>query len=272
MIELSLLLGVLLLSWGLRTFDHAWLGKLGAAGFVCSTYLAGWFLTNLHAVGAAAAASWFLLPWVPLLTRVRHLQLPLEKELNECPPPRSDRFPLLGEFSREIEEAGFNQVADVAWECPPLRQFFRVFYRPEDRQQAIICFYEQEPAAFAFVALTSRTRDGRILRTWNCPFSDSLKNQPGLRLRRIPNAASFADLETGHRDLLQQEKVSLEDCVAETPATQIQGIETESDQQVAHNLKLGLLKPGTQPGTFRYSGKGLLYLYRQSIIDMVRLS
>jgi len=48
-------------------------------------------------------------------------------------------------------------------------------------------------------------------------------------------------------------------------------MEREMRDQVDHNLDRGLIKLSGN-GTFRYSWRGLCYLWMQSVKDMVRLS
>jgi hypothetical protein len=50
-------------------------------------------------------------------------------------------------------------------------------------------------------------------------------------------------------------------------------IERETSEQIRHNLDCGLIAPVREdPDTFRYSWRGLFYLYRQVVKDMVKLS
>src|SRR5207253_2012846 len=77
--SLLLVLGVAILSLALRTFHNAVCQKLGALGILATSFLAGWRFTGFWPVGVACAASWLLLPWLEILTRVRRLRLPREK-------------------------------------------------------------------------------------------------------------------------------------------------------------------------------------------------
>ena len=50
-------------------------------------------------------------------------------------------------------------------------------------------------------------------------------------------------------------------------------IERETSEQIRHNLDCGLIaKSKEDPETFRYSWRGLFFLYRQVVKDMVKLT
>ena len=78
---LFLILGVAVLSVALRSFQSSFAQKAGALGILVATYLLVYFITGSHLFGALAAAAWFFLPWVEILTRIRVLRLPQEKQL-----------------------------------------------------------------------------------------------------------------------------------------------------------------------------------------------
>src|SRR5688500_14274264 len=183
--NLLLILGVAALSLGLRTFRSPLLQKLGALGIVATSFLIGWFATGLWQVGAFCAASWLLLPWLEILTRVRRLTLPLEKSLRHKSPPNDEVFPALPELTEEVEGEGFSQVTDAGWDWQDYQQFFRLFYKEDERTQAAICLIDQQDLAFYYLSLSSRAKDGKIWTTWNYPFSYSLKLVPNWRVNRL---------------------------------------------------------------------------------------
>src|SRR5437870_7570242 len=102
-----LTLGVAVLSVGLRSFQNSYAQKAGALGILAATFLAVYFVTGSWIWGVAAAVSWLFLPWLEILTRIRALRLPKEKQLRPKSPPSSDTFPALSEITREIEDEGF---------------------------------------------------------------------------------------------------------------------------------------------------------------------
>src|ERR1051326_7294605 len=108
--NLFLTLGVAVLAVALRSFQSAFAQKAGAVGILVVSYLAIFFITGSHVLGLIAAAAWFFLPWVEILTRIRSLRLPKEKQLRPKSPPSSDVFPHLNEITHEIENEGFVHV------------------------------------------------------------------------------------------------------------------------------------------------------------------
>src|ERR1041384_607221 len=182
--KLFILLGVGVLAVALRSFQSSFSQKAGALAILIVTYLLFYFTTGSEVLGGVAAAAWFFLPWVEILTRIRMLRLPKEKQLRPKSPPSSDTFPALSEITREIEEEGFLYVSDAGWDWEDYRQFFRLFYREEDRAQAAICLNEQRDFSFYYLRISSRTKDDTVWTTWNYPLSYGLKVSPAFRINR----------------------------------------------------------------------------------------
>lgn len=269
--NLLLTLGVAALSFGLRTFRHPYLQKLGAIGILVASFLGGQWLTGSWVFGVACVLSWFFLPWLDLLTRIRKLNLPLERPLIHQPPPNSESFPELRELTSDVEEEGFEHVEDLGWEWEEYRQFFRVFYKTGERTQAALCLVEQEEVAFHFLTLSSRAKDGTVWTTWNYPFPCSLKLVPAWRVNRPRGEQTFFQLAESHRHWLMTEGVveeSLQDLDPEALQAEIQG---DLRMQVAHNLSEGVLIR-KETGEVQYSWRGLVFLWVQFLRDLLRVS
>jgi len=157
---LFLTLGVAVLSIALRSFQNSYSQRAGALGILVASFLAIYFITGNWVLGLVAAVSWLFLPWLEILTRIRALRLPKEKQLRPKTPPSYDTFPALSEITREIEDEGFVHVGDAGWDWEDYRQFFRLFYKDEDRAQAAICLNEQHDLSFYYLRISSRAKDG----------------------------------------------------------------------------------------------------------------
>src|ERR1700755_1669730 len=92
-----LTLGVAVLSVALRSFQSSFAQKAGALGILVASYLLVYFITGSWLLGLAGAFSWLFLPWLEILTRIRALRLPKEKQLRRKTPPNADVFPTLSE-------------------------------------------------------------------------------------------------------------------------------------------------------------------------------
>jgi hypothetical protein len=104
--DFLLVFGVGVLSAALRTVQIPLVFRIGTLGLVFTSFLAGWLLGGSVVLGVVFASTWFLLPWLEILTRVRKLRLPLHRALEKSPPPPSSRFPGFGELSEELEGLG----------------------------------------------------------------------------------------------------------------------------------------------------------------------
>lgn len=260
-----------MVAFACRTFLNPVVRKMGALAILAATYMAAYFLFKSHVAGVGAVLAWFFLPWIQLLTRVRSMRLPLEKKLRHKSPPNRDRFPLLEQFTNEIEQEGFEYVDDVGWEWEGMQQFFRILYNEDERVQATICMNEQDSIAFAYVAITSRDEKGESWRTWNYPFSYTMKMAPDLHVNRVENATTFTQLLHCHEDYLRERGLETDNLVVDEPASIHNLMEGEVRKQIEHNLNTGLITLSDR-GTFRYSWRGLFYLWTQFIKDMVKLS
>lgn len=269
--HLMLILGVLALSLSLRSFHYPWLRKLGAIGILVTSFLVGWLLSGYWEVGVFCASSWLLLPWLEILTRIRKLTLPPEKDLRPKSPPNSEIFPALDELTEELEGESFEHVEDAGWDWEDYQQFFRLFYKDAERTQAAICLIDQNDLAFYYLSISSRAKDGRIWTTWNYPFSYSLKLAPEWRVNRLRGDQTFLEIYESHKAFLNRNRVRLEELESLDPAKIQEEIQKDLRTQVAHNLARGVLKRDSG-GAIRYSWRGLFFIWFQFLRDIVRLS
>lgn len=268
--KILLLTGLIVMALALRSFAHVAMRRAGILVVLAASYLAAYFLFQHHLAGVGAVLVWFFLPWVELLTRIRALRLPLEKKLEHKAPPSPQRFPSLEGLTEEIEEEGFEYVDDAGWEWDRLEQFFRIFYCAKDRLLTTVCLNEQNEMGFVHLAISCRDREGNIWKTWDYPFSYSLQSAPQLWLNRIEPVNSFAELKEAHLEFLMSHGVGLEDLIEEDLDRVHQVMEQEVRGQIDHNLSSGIIRRSGE-GTFRYSLRGLFFLWTQVLKDMVKL-
>jgi hypothetical protein len=269
--NLLLILGVAALAMALRSCRSVFLQKLGALGVLVTSYLIGWLMTGYWWVGAFCASSWLLLPWLEILTRIRGLTLPTEKKLRHKHPPNEESFPALEGLTEEIEGEDFQRIDDTGWDWPGYAQFFRLFYKADERTQAAVCLIDQHDVAFYYLSVSSRGADGRIWTTWNYPFAYSLKLAPQWQVNRVSADQSFLQLYESHRDFLRRNGVIVPDLVPLDPEALPLEIQNDLSQQIRHNVAVGVLKPAGE-GAVRYSWRGMLYIWVQFLRDLVRLS
>lgn len=269
--EALLVVGLLVLAVALRSCRHFLCRKLGALTMLVASFCLVYFLTDSILGGLAGAAAWFFLPWIELLTRIRRLRLPLDNRLRYRVPPSDSFFPNAEEAVHAMGEVGFDHATDSGWEWAGMKQFFRIFWNPEERAVATVCLCEQEDVAFAFISITSRDGNGRVWRTTNFPFSPTLKCSPGITWNHVPCERNcFHQILKDHQQFLRKCSVKEDDLLVPDPAEAEREIETEMRSQIDHNLDRGIIRL-TGDGHFRYSLRGLFFLWKQFIKDMVRL-
>ena len=118
--ELCIVAAAGVLSLALRSFHNQACFRIGTLGFIATSFLAGWLLGGSMVLGAVFASTWFLLPWLEILTRARRLRLPLHRQLFCEPSPAPTKWALqqLGHCNAtvrlplvELTEAGQASVA-----------------------------------------------------------------------------------------------------------------------------------------------------------------
>ena len=269
--EILIVIGLFVLAIALRSARKNLSRKLGAIVFLFATFFFFYFMSGNIFAGIAGTSLWFFLPWIELLTHVRHLRMPLNNRLRHRELPNPSFFPNAIEAATGMEEAGFEHVSDCGWQWSGMHQHFRLFWNPEERAVASVCLCEQDDVAFAFISITSRDSTGRTWRTTNFPFAPTLRCPPTLRWNHVPCEKScFHQILKDHQQYLVRMKIKSVDLLVPDPEEIEENIESEMRKQVEHNLKSGIIRL-TGEDHFEYSKRGLLFLWCQFVKDMIRL-
>ena len=268
--EILIVTGLVVLAFGLRSSRNNWVRKLGAVTFLFASFSLFYYVFDSRWAGAFGALLWFFLPWVELLTRIRRLRLPVENRLHHRPIPNPSFFPNAVEAGVAMEDEGFEHISDCGWEWDGMRQFFRLYWNPEERAVASVCLCEQSDVAFAFISVTSQDTNGKTWRTTNFPFAPTLRCPPDVRWNHVPCGRNcFHQILRDHRAYLRRMRVETHSLQVPDPEAVESSIEEEMRRQVSHNLASGIIRM-TEDGHFIYSKRGLLFLWGQFIKDMVR--
>ena len=268
--SILLLLGVAVLGMAFRSFDHPIAQRLCVLCVLAVSFLLGYLPSGNWAVGLAVATLWIFLPWLEILTKIRALRMPLERELESKSPPSRDLFPNLDDLTEEIEQEGFELIDDLGCDWDAQQQFLRLFLRPTDQTQAALCLIDQGNIAFYYVSVMTRPIGGRVFMTWNYPFSYSLKFLPHTHIQRVRPSASFVDICAAHQLLLSRNKISIE-AVPKLHPPQIQALlQQDLTAQISHNVRAGLLAHVDEQKV-RYTWRGMFYLWFRFLWDFVRL-
>ncbi len=267
--EILIVAGTGTLAFALRSFRHPGLFRTGTLGLVGTSFLAGWLIGGSVVAGLLFASTWFLLPWMEILTRVRRMRLPAERNLEQRPPPPRSVFPALEELSSEMEDCGFAYVEDTGWTHDDTRHFSRHFLNPDRTTISALCLIEQGEFAFYYVFFRSKASDGRMVITWNYPFSYGLHQYPGTFLNRIAGEPSIEDLCRSHERFLPE---SLGGAARTVDPEAIQSeLQEDFRGQLNHNLACGILcREGDS--AIRYTVRGMFFLWFQFLRDFVRFS
>ena len=269
--DILLIAGVAVFSMGLRKTSSVLLNKIGVLGYLSTSFLTGWLLTDSWPMGLLFLSFWLVWPWYELITRVRKITMPQDNTLRHKSPPHRELFPALGDLTEEIEQERFEHAEDLGRDWEEAQQFFRVFYKSDERIQAVICLVEQENFAFYYLRLISHGANGTIWTTWNYPFALNLKLAPEWRTNRDSSDKTFIQLLDSHRAFLADHNVLSEDLAATNLAELAGQFHAEQTAQIAHNVTAGILAKG-KDGAIRYTWRGLTFIWFQLLRDFVRLN
>jgi hypothetical protein len=268
--SILLVLGVAVLGMAFRSFHHPIAQRLGIICLLGSSFLVGYLMSGSWLAGLAVASVWIFLPWLEILTRIRALRLPVERQLQQKNPPDRELFPRLDELTDEIEQEGFELVNDLGCDWEAQEQFLRLFHRCQDQTQAALCLIEQGEMAFYYISLITRSRDGQVFTTWNYPFSYALKFLPQTRIQRVSPTLHFDAMCTAHQNMLAKQLVSSDLVLKLDPRHIHELLQQDLTAQITHNVQAGLLER-VDSRRVRYTWRGMFYLWFRFLWDFVRL-
>jgi len=248
----------------MRSCQKKLLRKLGLLVYFLASGFLLYFLTDNIWIGLGGLSLWFLLPWVELLTRVRNMRLPLENKLSHRFPPNEDHFPNADRMIAALEDAG--------WDWAGASQSYQFFWHPEERCVAAVCFCQQEKITFSFVTITSRDMNGCMWRSTNYPFAPTLKEIPQVWQNQLGcGVQSMAAMLANHHYFIGLHGAEHDDLSIPCPESVEEAVEQDMRKQIEYNLQQGLIEL-TDDGHFKYSFKGLFFVWKQFVKDMIRLS
>ncbi|MBT8036233.1 MAG: hypothetical protein KJO21_01695 [Verrucomicrobiae bacterium] len=269
--EIYTILAIVIFAYALRSCKTTILRKLGALVMLIASGLCFYLLTDSIWWGLAAAATWFFLPWVELLTRIRKMRMPLENKLEQRFSTNVTDFPDAQKHIRLLEQASFEHIRNCSWNLGGMEQLYQLYWNAETRSVVSLCLCEQSNITFSYLTITSRDICDGIWRTTNFPFSPTLKPTPSVHWNQI-NCVHDNPLKLieHHHQFLSRQGFIADDLSIPDPDILESEIEHELRRQIDHNLQKGIIQL-TDDGNFRYTARGLLYLWRQFIRDMIRL-
>ncbi|MFK7910640.1 MAG: hypothetical protein AB8F34_08555 [Akkermansiaceae bacterium] len=269
--KLYTLIALVVFCYALRACRTAWLRKMGALLMLLASGLCIYFITESILWGIVAMAAWFLLPWVELLTRIRKMRMPVENKLENRFTTNLEAFPSAPRHLHNLEIAGYEHIRNCGWNMGGMEQVYQLFWNAETRTVVTLCLCEQSNVTFSYLTITSRDITDGVWRTTNFPFSPTLKPNPGIHWNQIScsNECVIKLIKSHCHFLLKQGFVD-DDLAIPDPDNLEEEIEHEIKRQIDHNLQQGVISL-TGDGHFRYTARGLFFLWRQFVRDMIRL-
>lgn len=265
-------IGIILIGMALRSCRKRIWRRLGALTYLATSGLIAYFLTDSYLWAGAIMLAWFFLPWIELASRVRKMRLPLNNQLKQSHLPHLENFPEATHTIRELDQLGFEHTSDYQWKWGNSAQHYSFYWHPEERSTVAVCLCEQSNIVFSYITITSRDCQGKLYRTSNYPFSPTLKNAPKVAWNRIAcRLCSIKNSLENHHKFIEKSGHKKDQLRIPDPDLVNTEVENDMREQIDHNLEKGLITLSGD-GHFRYSFRGLCFLWRQFIKDMIRLS
>jgi hypothetical protein len=270
MFETGIVVALILLGVGMRSFCNVWLHRIGLLMFVAATFMAGFFLGgNSVWLGLLFLAIWPCLPLVEIIWRIRRMDFPLRAQVAPSPAPGSGALPDLEEMTEEFRKAGFHDAEDLGWQWHGSEHFMRVLYHPESKVRASIMASKKPRVEINYVSLSSDVPSGQTLVSWTFPLSYPLRFPPELLIHKICQACDVEDLVQQHQDFVGLCGWEPGHVKPQDPEGMIGNVQKELGRQVDYNLQQGLIeKHGSEH--FRYSWRGCFFLWLRTLGDMMR--
>jgi len=239
-----------------------WLGS--GMGIYFVTEQVGWAIFVLLA--------WILLPLTEILFVLRKLRVPQERQLRDAAPPTTE-FPMLRDITREYEALGFKKVDDCDLTPHFHETHYRLFHHPTEAAHGVIGFISQGEIGFSFHAFFSEQSNGKIWLTWDYPLTYGLKTPPNIAIYRVSESETIELLWQEHQAFLKANGVHESELL---PAPALEEVRAPLSRllkaQLEFNVQEGILLPEVSQEIqhLRYSWRGIWYVTRQMVRDLVR--
>jgi hypothetical protein len=246
--------------------------KLGMGLIWSASGLAAYFFTGSVLLAGLLLVAWIFFPVWEMLFVLRQLRVPRHRQLADARAPR-DEFEELAEITRELGDAGFEQLDECRLRPTQHEQYYRIFVRADGLTQATVGYIAQGAIGFHFVAFTSNGKDGRRWVTWDYPLTYGLVMPPQTAVYRALQCETIAELYQAHLDFLEANEIAMADLVT-GGATREEArarLQETLNQQIEYNISRGYLAPVTGPDaeSFCYSWRGTLYVAGQVLRDLI---
>ena len=113
--ELYTVIAFIIFGFALRSCKTIVLRKLGALVMLTASGLCFYYLFESVLAGILAMATWFFLPWIELLTRIRNQRMPLINKLKQRSSANLNAFPNARQYVSTLENSGFEHISNCGW-------------------------------------------------------------------------------------------------------------------------------------------------------------
>ncbi len=269
--DLLTITGLLLLSYSFWICRPVRFRRIGIVLFIGTSALATHMLTGCHITSFLSVLALIALPLVAIAKQTRCLHLPMSNILCEESLPPLRYFPRAKRIIKDLESYGFEPCSQLYWQNAPTRQHIMAFCHPHLRLSATVTFCIKNQTTHAYFSIIGRTTEGLSFHTSNLPRSVSLQLPPEFHLTRLRAPFdSVRDAIDQHHTILKHFGIGIAQLNTSSPKSIPMELAEDKNLLIQHNLKQGIITAiDEQCG--KYSFRGQLFLWRQSLKDLLRI-
>ncbi|WP_018970097.1 hypothetical protein [Rubritalea marina] len=265
------IIGLFLLAYAFRSCQPVRLRRLGTLLYVVATITMILLITDSYFIAALGALAWLAFPLLPIALQTKNLRLPIRNKLTEEDLPSMKHFPGAELAIRQLEAYEFEPCSKLHWEGAPSNQHLLVFWNPHLRLSATITLCIHRHVTYSYFSLISRTNDGQTFRTTNFHRPTTLMLPPEQHLSQLKSpCCGIRDALDRHRKSLQDHQITICELRIPCPESINKELIQDKDNVIEHNLKQGIITAVDHQHS-KYSWRGQLFLWRQSLKDLLRI-
>jgi len=267
-----LAIGIIFTGIALRATRKRCYRKISVLLFILATGILCFAFTNSYITAICSMSLWILFPWLELIFLVRKQTFPLEISLKQEALPPQDYFPEASRIKKQFIDHGCTHLKDCSWNWANSLEHYSFFWHNEKKHLIAICHRIQTYVTFCYVTITSQTQDNVTWKSSNFPFKTHLPYCSKTKFNHVTQGKiSCPDFMLYSHELFLYDKgIDTDQLSDEKIKDATQFFEREMRKQIDHNLQSGHIIL-TGDGNFKYSFKGLCFLWVNILRDMYRL-
>lgn len=266
-----LILTIILLGLTMRSTPSKCLRKIGVFVYLAAFIVTIYIITECPICSVSCFLVFILIPWFELFFFARKKRFPQSNRITKHSLPESSCFPELENILKALHSHKFTALTEGGWQCGDSYEHYHFLWNEEKKLITIISNRIDTHVCFSYLKIFSIHENGTLYQTTNYPFPEDLIPTPDLIKNQITgcDAASPDFLLHSHENFLFENEVHPHFLQPLSKDSILALTEKLSKTQLLFNEKCGIIKK-TPCHNYSYTLKGLAYLWRQTLLELIR--